>query len=200
MKRMYLVSGVLSLLVAWILLPRIARELFSVHMTMHMLVVAVAAPLLAIGISGTKYDVSKASPLFFAAIPASIGELIIVWGWHAPILHHFARHQTLGIFLEQSSFFLAGMWVWLSCLNPERRAAGIIGLLLTSMHMTLLGALLGLSPRILYHHHQSSAGMGGLDDQQLGGAIMLVVGGIVYLSGGMYLARQLLRNYSLEKI
>jgi putative membrane protein len=194
MKRLMLLSGLVALTFAWLVLPQMAQHLFSAHMTMHMLVVAVAAPLIALSMSGSSWDVSKSSPILFAAIPASVGELIIVWGWHAPALHRFARQEVLGLMLEQSSFFLAGLWVWLSCLNPDRRGAGIIGLLLTSMHMTLLGALLGLAPRPLYSHHHGSLNLSALDDQQLGGAIMLVVGGIVYMWGGVELGRQLLKE------
>lgn len=194
MKRWIFGNGIFALIIAWFVLPQMAQQLFFIHMIMHMLVVAVAAPLLAIAISNTKWDVSKKFPLLFAAIPASIGELIIVWGWHAPRSHYFARHESIGLFLEQSTFLISGLWVWISCLNPDRRGAGIIGLLLTSMHMTLLGALLGLAPRMLYPHHHGQDGLSGLDDQQLGGAIMLVVGGIVYLTGGISLMRRLLIN------
>ena len=63
--------------------------------------------------------------------------------------------------------------------------AGVIGLLLTSMHMTLLGALLTMSPRLLYSHHHSSGKLDPLTDQYLGGAVMLVVGGAAFLAGGL---------------
>jgi asparagine synthase (glutamine-hydrolysing) len=36
-------------------------------------------------------------------------ELIVVWAWHTPILHHLARNNTLGLLLEQSMFFLCGL-------------------------------------------------------------------------------------------
>jgi putative membrane protein len=60
------------------------------------------------------------------------------------------------------------------------------------MHMTLLGALLALAPRPLYHAHASAA----LADQQLGGALMLTVGGVVYLGGGLVLATTLIRHHA----
>jgi putative membrane protein len=65
---------------------------------------------------------------------------------------------------------------------------------LTSMHMTLLGALLALTPRALYAGHGSAgSGIGAVEDQHLGGAIMLIVGGVSYLAGALVLMGEWLR-------
>ena len=63
------------------------------------------------------------------------------------------------------------------------------------MHMTLLGALLALTPRPLYAHSTEAA----LEHQHLGGVIMLLVGGIVYLAGGLWLTAGLLRDFTLKR-
>ncbi|QGJ70391.1 Cytochrome c oxidase assembly factor CtaG [Planctomycetales bacterium 10988] len=191
--------GILALGVAWLgPLPDLAHEAFFAHMIMHMLVVAIAAPLLSLSIAGTKHDPVPLCPPLFAAVPASVAELVLVWAWHAPGLHHVARSSFWGLAAEQGTFLLAGLAVWISAFggaSPRdrgRSAAGIIGLLLTSMHMTLLGALLALSPRSLYPHHHGYAGLTALQDQHLGGAVMLIVGGLAYLSGGLWLTVDLL--------
>jgi putative membrane protein len=62
------------------------------------------------------------------------------------------------------------------------------------MHMTLLGALLALSPRPLYSHMEGYSELTAIDDQNLGGAIMLLVGGLSYLLGGLWLTGRLLRD------
>ena len=50
MRRMLLAAGVATLAGAWLgPLPSMAPHHFSAHMTMHMAVVAVAAPLIAFG-------------------------------------------------------------------------------------------------------------------------------------------------------
>ncbi len=158
---------------------------FAAHMTKHMGVVAVAAPLLALGLARS----SSIPRWLLAPIPASVIELVVVWAWHAPVLHHLARHHAAGAVLEQGTFLFSGLYVWLSSVGggPRRTAAGVVALLLTSMHMTLLGALLALADRPLYGH-------GDLDDQQLGGAIMLLCGGVAYLAGGLALTASLLRK------
>jgi putative membrane protein len=196
-----LLLGLLALVVAWAgPLRGFLGHSFTAHMAMHMTVVAVAAPLLAIGVAGSRFDPSAARPAWFAPLPASLVELIVVWAWHAPALHAMARSAIWALVLEQGSFLLTGLLVWLAAFGGQRQsrnrtAAGVIGLLLTSMHMTLLGALLGLSTRALYPHaHQAGLGLSPLEDQHLGGAIMLLAGGTVYLLGGLWLTARLLRE------
>ena len=225
-----LILGALTLAAVWLgPLPQLAREAFAAHMTMHMGVVAVGAPLLALGIAGSRFDPVRSAPGVFAPIPASVAELAVVWAWHAPALHRTARHEAWGIVAEQASFLLAGLLVWLAAFGGDaprpagRAAAGVVGLLLTSMHMTLLGALLALTPRPLYPHLAGppsggdaaallalclppglavpsdlgvgrSYGLSPLDDQHLGGAIMLLVGGASYLIGALWLTAGLLRG------
>jgi putative membrane protein len=205
MRRVWLISGLLALAAAWLgPLPQLARSAFFAHMTMHMGVVALAAPLLALGAAGGRLDPVRKAPKLFAPVPASILELVVVWAWHAPALHHAARHSAAGLVVEQGMFLLSGLFVWLSAFGGDssrgrsRRAAGVVGLLLTSMHMTLLGALLALSPRPLYAHAGGFAGLAPLEDQHLGGAIMLIAGGVSYLAGGLWLTVGLLRGAALE--
>lgn len=205
MRRALLVCGLLTLTAMWLgPLPQLARQAFWAHMTLHMGVVAVAAPLLALGVAGGRLDPVRHTPGLFAPIPASVLELVVVWAWHAPALHHAARHGTAGLVAEQGMFLLAGLLMWLSAFGGDawgrgnRAAAGVVGLLLTAMHMTLLGALLALTPRPLYVHVDGFAGLTPLEDQHLGGAIMLLVGGVVYLCGGLWLTVGLLRDPMCE--
>lgn len=200
MRRWFFAAGVLTLVAAWLgPLPQLARSSFSAHMTMHMSVVAIASPLLALGLRETRFARLGFVSALYAPVVASMLELIVVWAWHTPALHHFARHGALGLFLEQGAFFLCGLLLWLSAFGgseTSRRGAGVIALLLTSMHMTLLGALLALAPRALYHHTQELPGAA-LADQHLGGVIMLIVGGVSYMAGGLALAVSLLRSHAL---
>ena len=197
--------GVLALGISWIApLHVVLPGPFAAHMTMHMGVVAVAAPLLALALAGSPHDPVRRAPWLFAAIPASVLELLAVWGWHAPALHHLARHTTGGLFAEQAMFVTSGLFVWISALGGDARdggsrtGAGVVALLLTSMHMTLLGALLGLSPRLLYAGHDHGGegwlGLSPLADQQMGGVVMLAIGGVVYLMGGLVLMARVLKR------
>lgn len=196
--------AVLTLVLLWLgPLPELARRAFTAHMTIHMGVVAVASPLLAVAVGDTRADPVRRWPALIAPVPAALAELVVVWGWHAPALHHAARRSPEVFALEQTSFLLAGLVVWLSAFGGherrrrERAGAGALGLLLTSMHMTLLGALLTLSPRPLYGHTGPPPwNLSALEDQHLGGAVMLVLGGAVYLAGGVTLVKRMLRDRS----
>jgi len=203
MRTPFLVAGCLVLAAAWLGLPLMPGSAgFLGHMMVHVAVVAVAAPLLAVGLAGSAWDPSPRAPLLFAPLIATVLELVVVWGWHAPILHAAARSSSATLMLEQLSFLVVGLLVWLSAFGkgnkpaPAIWAPGILALFLTSMHMTLLGALLTLSPRPLYAHAHGGAGLGSLtplEDQQLGGVVMLLVGGASYLIGGLVLMARLLR-------
>jgi len=201
MRNAWLILGMLALAGVWLgPLPQLAHGAFFAHMAMHMGVVAVAAPFLALGIAGRSHDPVRRWPALFPPIPISLAELVIVWAWHAPALHHAARHSAAGVVAEQGMFLLAGLLVWLAAFggDPLRRrdraGAGVAALLLTSMHMTLLGALLALTPRPLYAHAAHFPALTPLEDQHLGGAIMLIIGGISYLAGGLWLTAGLVRG------
>lgn len=203
MRRLALPAGVLLLAAIW-LGPLLGpwRESFAAGMVAHMGVVAVAAPLLALGMSGTRWDISGRTALF-APVPAAVLELAIVWGWHAPGLRALAESSNAVTALEQASFLAAGLILWLSAFgrggasNARRAALGAFALLLTSVHMTLLGALLSLAPRPLYGDEAVTCfgvSIDALRDQQIGGVLMLLVGAAVYLAGGVTLLSRVLAD------
>ncbi|WP_181706693.1 cytochrome c oxidase assembly protein [Chthonobacter rhizosphaerae] len=204
MKRVALIAGLVVLAAVWggPLLTR-DGESFAAHMIAHMGVVAVAAPLIAVGLAGGPADPSARWPAVFAPVPISLAELVVVWGWHAPAARAFADGSAAALVLEQASFLLVGLALWFSCVGhragegPKRAAAGAFGLLLTSVHMTLLGALLALTPRPLYGEGVVTClglTLEAVDDQTIGGVVMLLVGAAVYLAGGVGLMRRLLAD------
>jgi len=196
MKTVSLMAGLMLIVVLWGgVLPFADRSSFTIHMIVHMGVVACAAPLIAIGLSGSRFDFPSRSP-WFSPILASIIELVAVWVWHIPALRALSESSGPVAGVEQVTFLFAGLILWLSCLGgletgrDGRRLAGAVGLLFTSMHMTLLGALLALSPRALYGTADVTCfgiPLSPVVDQQAGGVIMLLVGAAVYLAGGVSL-------------
>jgi putative membrane protein len=198
-----LVLGLAVLAVAWLgPLPRLASHSFAAHMSMHIAVVAMAAPLLSLTMAGTVADPVRSMPRVMAPIPASLIELVVIWAWHVPALHHAARHETGAFVLEQATFVAAGVLLWTSAIGGDREqrrlraGSGVVALLFTSMHMTLLGALFALANRPLFEP-ASSLDASQVADQQLGGVIMLLVGGASYLLGGLWLTAAALRSGSV---
>ncbi len=197
-------AGLAVLAAAWTgPLPDLVPRSFAAHMTLHMAVVALAAPLLAFGLcrdlgrnlAGRRW----AAFLFASPLVASLVDLVVIWGWHAPLAHEAARRGGLGLVAEQASFLAAGLLLWLSVLSPlggpQARLAGAAALLFTSMHMTLLGVLISLAETPICRAPSGEAPLFGLsvmEDQQSGGLLMLAVGGAVYLLAGLGLVAGLL--------
>lgn len=192
MTRAILLPGLALLPVAWALA---ASGSMTGHMVGHMLAVAVAAPLLAFGLRGTAWDPAARWPGAVNPLAMSVAELVVVWGWHLPGLRTLAHLSTAVMVAEQAMFLAAGLALWAAVLGAgrDRRAAGVGALLLTTVHMTLLGALIGLAPRPLY---PAMALHGGdpLADQQLAGVVMLLVGAGSYLLGGLAVLGTVLRE------
>lgn len=197
------IAGLVVLLLAWAgPLPGMVAQSFAAHMSLHMSVVGIGVPLLAAGLGPLVGARGWLRSQLTLPIAASIIDLVVVWGWHAPALHHASRVSSLALAAEQASFALVSLLVWLVALTSSsktRRSAALAGamaLFFTSMHMTLLGALIGLAPRPIYgeHLHHGLAGPAALADQQLGGVIMLAIGGVIYLAGGLVLMARVLQR------
>ena len=193
MRRAAAVLGLALLPVGW---AAAAAGGMTGHMAGHMLAVAVAAPLLAWGLGDTRLDLARRWPRLAKPMTAMIVELAVVWGWHLPAARALADGGGIALVVEQAMFLAAGMLLWASVLGtgPERRASGVGALLLTSMHMTLLGALIGLAPRPLYAGALHPHGDHALADQQLGGVVLLMVGAASYFLGGLAMLATLLRQ------
>lgn len=200
MTRLALPAGLILLAAIWLgPLLDAWRGSFAAGMVAHMGVIAVAAPLIAIGLP----ERWRPGPSMPAALPvlASLFELVAVWSWHAPAMRALAKSSTLATIAEQATFLVAGVLLWLTSFAAHGQRthalAGAGALLLTSIHMTLLGALLSLAPRPLYGAGDVTCFGIVLDagqDQQVGGILMLLVGAAVYLAGGLALVARLLKG------
>jgi len=201
------IAGALALGGAWS--AAALGQGMTVHMIAHMTSVAVAAPLIAYALSGTALDPALRWPRLVAPLAMSFVELVVVWGWHLPAARALAAASPAGLAAEQAAFAAAGVGLWSACYGTRdapssaRRAVAVLALLWTTMHMTLLGALITLAPRPLYSAHAHGDlpwGLTALADQQLAGVVMLLVGGGAYLCGGLGLLAGLLRERGTEAV
>jgi putative membrane protein len=195
--------GVVLLLAAWLgPLPDLVEHSFTAHMLLHLMVVAGATPLLAIGLV-RQYRVARHLLGVMSPVPAALLELVVVWAWHAPGLHQAARSDLWWFVAEQASFLVAALLFWgavavAALADTTRQAcAAVLALVMTFGHMTWLGALLVFSARPLYRH--AGEAMHALEDQHLGGATMLVVSAMAYVTGGVLVGRRLLRGPAVER-
>ncbi|WP_322867955.1 cytochrome c oxidase assembly protein [Aquicoccus sp. G2-2] len=176
--------------------PRIASVSFTMHMVLHLALVLGVAPLAVVALVRTG-ALRHAHFGIGAALAFSGIEMLVVWSWHTPALHLAAALSGRAFALQQLSFLITGMLVWLPGLaNTGRRAAaaGTIAMLGSFMHMTMLGVLLALTPRQIYALGicGGAFGLDALTDQRLGGVLMALGGGLGYLTGALFFASRLL--------
>ncbi len=163
----------------------------TLHMAWHMCLVAAITPMVALALRGTRYDPVRIAPALFSPIAACLIEFAVVWSWHLPAFHVAARHHAGWFAAEQISFAAAALYLWMSILGGDprgrdaRAGAGLVALVLTFAHMTMLGVLIALAPRDLYGH-------GDAGDQQLGGAMMILAATVAYPIAALWLSRSLL--------
>jgi putative membrane protein len=196
------------------------RLRFAPHMLEHELLRVLAAPLLAAGRPGVPYLLALPlawrrlvsgwimnggarrlwQPLFRpGAAWALYGAAL--WLWHAPALFEAALQSETVHYLQHLTLLVTALLFWASLLprraDGKTRIAAVFSLFTTSMHSTLLGALLTLSPTVWYASYAGATGPGGLsalEDQQLAGLIMWVPAGLVYMAAALALLGASLRD------
>lgn len=193
-----LAAGLALLALLWLgPLPEMSRTAFSAHMILHLGIVAVAAPLLAIGMKRVGFGLNRLRPGLKSAAAASVFDFVMVWAWHAPPLHEAASRDLSVFALQQVSFLAAGLLIWGVAFAGDRRedaGAGAVAMLATFMHMTMLGALLALAPALIYAPDVCIGAFGfeRLEDQRFGGTLMAIAGGLPFLAGGLVLVHRLI--------
>jgi putative membrane protein len=186
----------------------LAAQLFSVHMTQHMLLLVIAPPLLVWGrpalawqwvfaprgrrilarwwhrARGWRRSLENLQHPWPGWTVASL----TLWIWHIPALYALALRSPALHAFEHVCFLLSACAFWspIMQVKPAHRAHAAT-LLLTiatfALHSGLLGALITFSQALLYHPPFHSSGtLTPLEDQQLAGLIMWIPAGFVYLA------------------
>jgi putative membrane protein len=181
--------GVVVLAALWLgpLVP-LSRTAFSIHMLLHLGIMVIAAPLIAFGLASRRSPIAGFGNALCWGLFAALFEMVVVWGWHIPLLHNAADLYSGFFFLEQVSFFLASLAVWtmfFAARSRETAPAAALVLFFTFAHMTMFGMVLTLAPTLLYDPNlcRGPFGLDPLEDQQLGGVLMTVGGSLPYLIG-----------------
>lgn len=163
----------------------LSSALFAARVVHHVLLVAVAPPLIAL-----VWPLQKARPL----LPAFLLSTVILWGWHLPAAYDLAMGHKGVYWLMQLSLLGSAVMFWRAVLGEVQAAGRALPYILAGyMQMAFLGALLTFAPDALYAIHQVAPlawGLNPVTDQQLGGLIMWVPAGIPFLAFGAMVARR----------
>lgn len=201
-------GGMLAVAVALLSpIDTVGSSLFAVHMTQHLLLVLVAAPLIVLGeplmvalwalpvdarrAVGRAWRGASAAQALWRALTHPVTawtlHVVVLWLWHMPRLYDAALRDSAVHELEHASFFLTALLFWLVLLDRRRHRLrlGVASFYLfaAGLQGTLLGALLTLARHPLYAGHLATTAAWGrtpLEDQQLAGLIMWIPAGIVY--------------------
>jgi putative membrane protein len=194
--------------VAWL-----SEILFSVHMTQHMLLMLVAAPLLAFGqpflaylwIFGPVQRERVGSALRNEAVVATwrwltapltvfVLQAVALWIWHVPSLYESALRSDALHALQHLSFVLTAATFWWALVYGRYGRQGyglsVLYVFLTAVHSGALGALLTVSPSPWYRWYARPAEVWRIDalgDQQLAGILMWIPAGAVFIVLGLAL-------------
>jgi cytochrome c oxidase assembly factor CtaG len=194
-------GGWLSLVIALSSpLDRLAHASFAAHMTQHLLLIGVAAPLLLLADPFAALCWALPGPIraragrqlrvgtplrglwrvLTAASVAWLAHVAAVWIWHLPGAYDAAVADRFIHDLEHLVFFGTGLLFWWPIVDPAPRLRAPIGhgvrvvyLVLAALQGALLGLLLTMSPDTWYRAYPNA------EDQSLGGLIMWGLGGAV---------------------
>lgn len=150
--------------------------LFSARAAHHMLLIAVAAPLLALALAGVQRPRLPAAAAF-------VIHAVALWFWHAPVAYSAALGNDLVYWAMQVTILSSAIALWRTALAAETGEALAV-LLGATAQMGLLGALLLFAPSPLYVEHLTTTevwGLSPLHDQQIAGLVMWVLAGLPYL-------------------
>ena len=181
-----------------------------VHMTQHVALIALAAPLIALGaplptmlwalpeasrkrsIGWWRWTVTRTAGdrwvvWAVAAVTIQVGAL---WLWHAPSLYDAAVRNPWVHTLEHLSMLVTAVAMWWVLVGLKRRSRwgqSVILLFLVSLSGIALGAAMAFAGHPWYPVY--GTGTSALQDQQLAGVVMWGYGGIAALCSAMALFR-----------
>lgn len=192
-------------------LCRAAANLACAHMIQHMLVTAVAPPLLVLGWRSMPPASSRARRWLPVprqengrAVLAGGLYVGVIWTAHLPLVYEGALRSPVVHLLLLAALLLVSLLFWAAVIGPPRGPAregssrggtGILLCVFAVLQTGMLGALLVVSDQLWYPIYASRAPLWGLspiEDQQLAGLVMWVAMDAIFLATALMLLGRLL--------
>lgn len=194
-------------------LHALGERLFSVHMAQHEVLMLIAAPLMVLGRPLIAFlwalppawrekvgEWTQARPVA-AAWRAITGPLAVfaihgvaLWVWHVPRLYQATLAGDWAHALQHLSFFGSAALFWWALIHGRYGRIGygasVFFVFATSLHSSILGALLTFGRRLWYPIYAERTvpwGLTPLEDQQLAGLIMWIPSGVIFIVLGLAL-------------
>jgi putative membrane protein len=174
-----------------------SNVLFVMHMTQHVLLIMVAAPLLLLGLPAAfvrplLQDARLKRVLAWLTHPFTAFTLynLTLIGWHFPAFYELTLRNPFIHDLEHAMFFYTGLLSWWPLLSPVRELPRLsypgqmLYIFLIAIPSGLLSAVLVFAERALYPSYAAAPrlwGLTALADQQAGALVMMLPGKAIYL-------------------
>jgi putative membrane protein len=219
-------NGLFAVWIAWGSQLRAFRhELLSLHMVDHVLLMAVAPPLILLGapfrcfaLGLPQWFVREWLAAFLRCSPVQrlghvLGHPMFCWlaaavtliGWHVPAAFELGMRSDGWHEVEYACFFGAGLLFWWPVIRPwpnvvrEPRWSIVLYLFFATLPCDALSAFLTFCDRVVYPCFLSGNrhfGISPLQDQEYAGALMWVCATFVYLVPAVLITTQLLSTPS----
>ncbi|HEX4104813.1 MAG TPA: cytochrome c oxidase assembly protein [Rhizomicrobium sp.] len=171
--------------IAAVLLPplsRLGETLFAAHMAQHLLLIAVAAPLLVAGGISLRVRPLWAWILF-------VGIFLF---WHWPAAFQWAARDPITQLLELLSILFAAFLFWSTALVDSTLSYGGRALLVMTAAVAtdLPGVVMLFAPTpfaVMPHENAAAFGLTPLSDQQIAGLLMWVPANLVFFGIATFL-------------
>jgi cytochrome c oxidase assembly factor CtaG len=203
-------------------LDTLVQELFFMHMIQHLLIIAIAAPLLWLadpfpfsmwGLpAGLRREVGRllARDSLLRQLLRTISQPGVVWmtfviiliGWHDPNMYDAALIHPVVHDIEHLTFFFAAMLYWWQVVGAaphvrRRLSRGVrLGLLLAMVPpMAITGIVIALSTNPIYPYYTTRPrlwGLSAVQDQMISGIIMWIPGSMMLILGALVLLWKML--------
>jgi len=196
---------------------------FFMHMTQHLLLIMVAAPLIWLGapllptlwafdrgarrrLGRLFHERNPVHRVFHFLTRAGVAltiYILVLFIWHYPPLYDAAQGRNWIHDLEHAMFLGMALLFWWPVIHPSggtRRlgyGAAILYIFPAKIAGFVLGAALTLSSEPFYRTFLDSPslwGLSALGDQQLGGLLMWVIGGLLYIIPLLVLVLMMMRE------
>jgi putative membrane protein len=173
-------AGAIAALTAIGFIANDAEQLFSLHMVQHLLLIAVAAPLLAVsGVFGGLHR-------FAQPVTAWLAFVGIFLFWHWPAAFQWAAGNPASQLLEYASILFGALLFWMAALSAHSSlslGARALFVMTGAVATDLPGVIMVFAPRALCTMPGENAaqwGLTSLQDQQIAGLLMWVPANLIF--------------------
>lgn len=178
-KRFAMILGLLAILIA--ILPPLsaaASQLFVAHMMQHLLLIAVAAPLLA---------ASRIRPISLPPIWAWLLFVGTFLFWHWPVAFRWAAASVASEAFELTSILVTAFVFWSAAFASDKLSHGARALFVMTAAIAtdLPGVIMVFAPTTICTMPGENASVWGLtplEDQQIAGLLMWVPANLIFFA------------------